>query len=156
VNYKWTRQAVDELISKLARCALRKEEWTHEAHLVAGFWYTYLLGSAHSLEEMRLRIRRHNESVGTPNTDDSGYHETITRLYLRGIENELAKVHGQDLESSLASLLDSEVADRAWPLRFYSRDRLFSVAARRTWVEPDLLHVDCFATEQAAGAARKF
>ena len=123
---------------------------------MAGFWYTYLLGSAHSLEEMRSRILRHNESVGTPNTDDSGYHETITRLYLRGIENELDKVRGQDLESSLASLLDSEVADRAWPLRFYSRHRLFSVAARRTWVEPDLSHLNGLAAEQAAVAALKF
>ena len=27
---------------------------------------------------------------------------------------------------------------RDWPLRFYSRERLFSVAARRGFVEPDL------------------
>ena len=27
---------------------------------------------------------------------------------------------------------------RDWPLRFYSRERLFSVEARRTFVPPDL------------------
>jgi hypothetical protein len=30
------------------------------------------------------------------------------------------------------------MGDKAWPLTFWSRERLFSVAARRGWVEPDL------------------
>ena len=35
-------------------------------------------------------------------------------------------------------MLLSDVGRRDWPLRFYSRDLLFSVAARRRFVEPDL------------------
>jgi hypothetical protein len=30
------------------------------------------------------------------------------------------------------------MGSRDWPLRFWSKERLFSVDARRAWVEPDL------------------
>ena len=35
------------------------------------------------------------------------------------------------------ALLASETGSRNWPLRFYSRERLFSVEARRGFVQPD-------------------
>jgi hypothetical protein len=36
------------------------------------------------------------------------------------------------------ALLLTPMGRRDWPLRFYSRERLFSVEARRTFVKPDL------------------
>ena len=137
---KWTRQGVEEFVSRLERCVVRKEEWNHEAHLIAGFWYIHSLGIELALDQMRVRIRNHNESVGTPNTDSSGYHETITRLYLNGISEHLRNHPLQDFEECLAILLASGLAKSAWPLTFYSKERLFSTQARREWVEPDLLH----------------
>ena len=155
MNRKWTYRSVEEFISRFERCAVSKEEWTHEAHLVAGFWYVHSLGSARALEAMRVRIRGHNESVGTPNTDDSGYHETITRLYISGIEERLGNLANRDLEASLSMLLTSELAESTWPLRFYSRQRLFSVHARRTWVEPDQLHGESRVAQQSHAALRE-
>jgi hypothetical protein len=35
-------------------------------------------------------------------------------------------------------LLLSPMGRRDWPLRFYSRERLFSVEARRNFVPPDV------------------
>jgi len=37
-----------------------------------------------------------------------------------------------------ARLLATPFGDKAWPLTFWSRERLFSVEARRGWVAPDL------------------
>lgn len=87
---------------------------------------------------VRQRIRAYNEAVGTANTDSSGYHETITRLYLRGIATHILAHRDESLPRSLAHLLQSPLAHKEWPLSFYSRERLFSVAARRGWLEPDL------------------
>eukprot|EP01040_Poterioochromonas_malhamensis_P025285 gene25284-biopygen9863 len=36
------------------------------------------------------------------------------------------------------AVLDAGYADKDWPLRHWRRDTLFSVAARRGWVAPDL------------------
>jgi hypothetical protein len=142
VIQKWTRQSVEEFISRFERCRVRKEEWSHEAHLVAGFWYIHSLGAERALDRMRACIRNHNESVGTPNTDSSGYHETITCLYLHEIDGHRRNHPLQDFEACLTILLASELAKSSWPLTLYSRERLFSTQARREWVEPDIPHVN--------------
>ena len=133
-----TREEVAALIAGFEACQLTKQQWTHQAHLTAGFWYVSKLGAKEALEVIRRNIRRHNESVGTPNTDTGGYHESITRLYLMAIEQHI-RAHGHvPFAVSLQALLDSELGKSSWPLTYYSRERLFSVAARRGWLEPDL------------------
>ncbi len=41
-----------------------------------------------------------------------------------------------------AELLLSDEGRRDWPLRFYSRERLFSKEARLGWVEPDFATIE--------------
>jgi hypothetical protein len=122
----------------LAR-TLPREEWTHEAHLAAT---TYLVLKHPEIDldaELRGIISRYNESVGTPNSDSEGYHDTITRGYLRGIRLffEEADVR-RPVHDLVNELLMTPMGRRDWPLRFWSKDRLMSVEARRGWVEPDL------------------
>ena len=51
----------------------------------------------------------------------------------------------EPLHELVNELLLSPMGRRDWPLRFYSRERLFSVEARLTRVEPDL-EADCHAS----------
>ena len=133
-----TRSEVEAFIEEFEEGRLPKAKWTHEAHLVVGFWYTATLGADDALNTIRTRIQGHNESVGTPNTDSSGYHETITRLFMSAIARHMAHNKGVSFEESLALLLASPMNASTWPLRYYSRERLFSIEARRSWVEPDV------------------
>ncbi len=130
--------AYDGFIAEFAAARLPRARWTHPAHLAVGLWYLERLGFEEALAAVRGAIRRHNESVGTANTDDSGYHETLTRLYLTAIAAHRRRQPDLPLHDSLRLLLASPLADSQWPLRYYSRARLFSSAARRAWVEPDL------------------
>jgi len=118
---------------------LAKPEWTHEAHLAAT---TYLLLKRPDVDvdrELPGLIRRFNESVGGVNNDSEGYHETITRAYLRGVRLFLEEADlGEPLHELVNELLLSPMGRRDWPLRFWSKDRLMSVEARRDYVEPDL------------------
>ena len=118
---------------------LPRAEWTHEAHLAAT---TYLLLRHPEIDldrELPGLIRRYNESVGGVNSDTEGYHDTITRVFLNGVRRFLGDAnHGEPLHELVNELLLSPVGRRDWPLRFYSRDRLFSVEARRHFVTPDL------------------
>jgi len=118
---------------------LPKSEWTHHAHLRAGLWHVWHHGATEALTLLRERITAYNESVGTANTDTSGYHETITGLYVTLIESFL---DGQDRSEPLDVIADRLIADygdRDLPLRHYSRAVLFSPPARRGWVAPDLM-----------------
>jgi hypothetical protein len=84
-------------------------------------------------------IRRYNESVGGVNDDTQGYHETITRIFLHGVQLFLREADGDDpLHELVNELLLSPMGRRDWPLRFYSAERLFSVEARRHFVAPDV------------------
>ena len=118
--------------------SLAKEEWTHEAHLGAT---TYLLLKRPDIDldsELPDLIRRFNESVGGVNSDTEGYHETITRAYLRGIRLFLEEADTSDpLHELVNELLLSPMGRRDWPLRFWSKDRLMSPQARLSFVEPD-------------------
>jgi hypothetical protein len=120
-------------------CALPKEEWTHEAHLATTTWLLLKRPDIDVDKELPGLIRRYNESVGGVNSDSEGYHETITRVFLAGVRLFLAEADPKEpLHELVNELLLSPMGRRDWPLRFYSRERLLSVEARRAFIQPDL------------------
>jgi hypothetical protein len=122
----------------LAR-VLPKAEWTHEAHLATTTWLLLRRPDIDVDEELPDLIRRYNESVGGVNSDSEGYHETITRVFLAGVRLFLSEADASEpLHELVNELLLSSMGRRDWPLRFYSRERLLSVEARRAFVSPDL------------------
>ena len=117
---------------------LPKQEWTHEAHLAACVFLLVERPEIVPERDMPGIIAGYNESLGGVNDDTQGDHETITQLYIRAIRAFLARHGGGSLADTVQALLASPIALRDWPLGHYSRARLFSVTARRGWVEPDL------------------
>jgi hypothetical protein len=119
-----------------------RDDWTHEAHLAAT---TYLLLKRPDIDldaQLPDIIRKYNESVGGVNSDSEGYHETITRTFLRGVRLFLAEADlHEPLHELVNELLLSPMGRRDWPLRFYTPQRLFSVEARRDWVRPDIASI---------------
>lgn len=122
----------------LAR-TLPKAEWTHEAHLAAT---TYLVLKHPEIDldtALPGLIRGYNERVGGVNDETQGYHDTITRAYLHGVRLFLHEAdHAAPINHLVNDLLHSPIGQRDWPLRFWSKERLLSVEARRSYVEPDL------------------
>ena len=130
---------VERLGEGLLACTLERADWTHEAHLAAT---TYLLLKRPDIDldaDLSTIIRRFNESVGGVNSDTEGYHETITRAFLHGVRLFLSEADtSEPLHELVNELLLSPMGRRDWPLRFYTRERLFSVDARRDFVTPDV------------------
>jgi len=118
---------------------LPKEEWTHEGHFAAAFWLLRNRADLTGPDEMRELIMRYNDATGKPNTDSEGYHHTITRASMRAAAHQLA-AHppGKPLHKVLRSLMRSACGHTDWLLGYWRAETLFSVAARRRWVEPDL------------------
>jgi hypothetical protein len=122
----------------LLACALPREAWTHEAHLGACLWLLTERPEVDVDAEIGGIIRRFNESVGGVNDDTQGYHDSITRTYVAGVRLFLSTTAETELAARVNALLRSDIGRRDWPLRFYSRELLFSIPARRAFVEPDL------------------
>ena len=130
---------IEVLAARFAAAAIPATEWTHHAHLTVGLWHVARFGPDAALDRMRAGIRRLNAAHGTIDSDTRGYHETITRAFLRLLGGFLrARPEGEALDVSVAALLASPLAARDVLTRHYSKTLLFSVVARRAWVEPDL------------------
>ncbi|MGA9580644.1 MAG: hypothetical protein WBR13_01585 [Allosphingosinicella sp.] len=131
--------AVRHIGEGLLDCALRREEWTHEAHLAACCWLMVERPEISPERDLPGLIRRFNESVGGVNSDSEGYHETLTQCFIRAVRVYLARVdRALPLVGKVNGLLCSEEGRRDWPLCFYDPATLFSREARLGWVEPDL------------------
>jgi len=121
----------------LAR-SLPREDWTHEAHLAACTWIVRDRLDIEPVTDMSGIISGYNVAVGGVNDDTQGYHETITQVYIAGVKAHLAEVGGEiPLHEAVNALLLSARGRRDLPLRFYSKELLFSVPARRKFVPPD-------------------
>lgn len=128
---------IERIASGLLDRSLPKVEWTHAAHFAAAFWILRRT-DMHAAREMPGLIRAYNEATGVPNTDTGGYHETITLASLRAARAWLAARTHTPLYEALNALLAGEYGRSDWLLVYWSKPCLFSVAARRGWVEPDL------------------
>ena len=117
--------------------SLPRAEWTHEAHLAACLWLVRERPDIALEAELPAIIRAYNESVGGVNDDTQGYHETLTQFYIGEVRAHHAETSALPLLEAVNVLLAGPRGARDWPLRFYSRERLFSVAARREYVAPD-------------------
>ena len=124
----------------LLSAKLPREAWTHEAHLAACSWLVCARGDIDTERELPLIIAAYNVAVGGVNDHKQGYHHMITQVYIAAVKAHLAEVgHDLPLYKAVNALLLSERGSRDLPLRFYSKERLFSVQARREFVAPDRL-----------------
>jgi hypothetical protein len=135
-----SRCDVPGLVARFEDLTLPKAEWTHQAHLTVALWYASRLPWEEALAKVRDGILRLNAAHGVPTTLTRGYHETITRFYLRVICDYVAMEEEgpeEDWSVRVARLL-ARYGDRELPLRYYTKELLMSPEARFGWVEPDL------------------
>ncbi len=115
-----------------------KDEWTHAAHFAATLWILRHRSDIVVERDMPGLIRAYNEAVGGVNDDTSGYHETITQASLRAARAFLREqAPERPLHDALDDLMASPLGRPDWLLAYWTRERLFSVEARRGWIEPD-------------------
>jgi hypothetical protein len=130
-----TAEAFDAFVAAWEAGALPKAQWTHAAHVAVGACYSVRYPDS-ALERMRNGILRHNAAVGTPNNDTSGYHETLTRLWLTVLERAVAGF--RDHWEAARFAVEHFGEERDLYRLYYSFDVVRSVEARREWVPPDL------------------
>src|SRR5262249_45835578 len=135
----WVIESVtDRVAAAFCGCTLPKAEWTHGAHLRVGLCHFLRYPEGEALRRLRDGIRRYNTACGAANTESSGYHETITRFYVRVIGRFLAAAGRGCPVDELAEELIRLCGDKGLPLRHWTRERLMGSEARLGWVEPDL------------------
>jgi hypothetical protein len=129
--------ALEEFIRGWECGTLPKSQWTHGAHVGVAAYFAFEYPEDVLLRVMRLGIRHYNLASGGVNTDDHGYHETLTRFWA-GEVGEFVRdgEFGSRLEAVRSAL--GRFGERSGYYReFYSFDVLGDRRARKEWVAPD-------------------
>jgi hypothetical protein len=112
-------------------------QWTHAAHLAMGA--CYVLDGNGALDRMRRNIPRYNISQGGANTEDSGYHETLTCFWHDVIRDFIAALPPDLSRLEIVRLVVTEFAPKRDLFRqYYDFDVVKSREARAKWIPPTL------------------
>jgi hypothetical protein len=129
--------ALDHFIETWERGELPRADWSHAAHVAVAAYFAFDLDPDPALIRTREGILRHNECVGTANTEDSGYHETLTRFWSMTIR---ALVRSRSFASRFEAVrvaVETFGPQRDLHRRHYSFDVVRDRPARREWIAPD-------------------
>lgn len=117
---------------------ISRDKWKHAEHLTVAFYYAKnspLLDEA--TDKMRGGIFNLLKSFGVDLEKEMPYHETMTRFWMK-LVYDFAKVRNGYSIVETANLIVENFGDKDLPLKYYSRELLFSDRARAEFVEPNL------------------
>jgi len=124
---------VKELVSRLESLSLSNSEFHHRQHLELAFWYLQSKGTEAGSQAIIRAIETFAKHLGHAEK----FHQTITLCWIRLVAAAIAAADCYETPNALISK-HPELLDKHLPLRFYSRDVLFSDQARTQWVDPDI------------------
>ena len=122
-----------ELRARFEDTSLPYDRWDHMSHVRVAFLYLSRHTFPDAVKRMRIGIKQYNDAH-RPEVR-VGYHETITVVFLVLIKERM----GEEGDSGSLSFCDGnpDLLDPRILERYYSRELLFSEAARAGFVEPD-------------------
>lgn len=131
-------EGLTAFLQRFLNCELRREEWTHRAHI--GMCAALVLQQQRqsALPIIRSTIPRLNEAMGGINSDNAGYHETLTVFWVDRIDAVLRRLpqHFRNLDK-VRAVVEAYGEVRRLDRAYYTFDVLASVEARKTWIPPD-------------------
>jgi hypothetical protein len=112
--------------------------WTHQAHLITALSFHYHYSEMETICYLRSGIIAYNVSTGGENTPEKGYHETLTIFWCKILRHFFTLNRNLSLVDLCNRFLGSDWSSKDLPMKFYTRDVLFSTQARAVWVKPNL------------------
>jgi hypothetical protein len=124
------------LVETFENGTISRDKWKHAEHLIVAFYYLSHHDFDAALIKMRDGIFNLLRAFEIDLTREMPYHETLTVFWMRTVDDFRKSKNGAWAAAICSELV--ETFDKDYPLKFYSRDRLFSDEARKKFVEGDL------------------
>ena len=128
---------LEDFIERWKGGKLPKIEWTHGAHVGTAAYYAFELEAEALFARMKSGITYHNECVGTANTEDNGYHETLTRFWASTIGEFVRRGDFSTRFEAVKQATRVFGEDRDRHRLYYGFDVVRDRRARREWIPPD-------------------
>ncbi|MBK8464375.1 MAG: hypothetical protein IPL32_00955 [Chloracidobacterium sp.] len=135
MRYK-TENEIAEVVRTFEDATISRDKWKHAEHLTVALHYLCLHDIDTATEKMRTGIFKLLKAFEVDLNKEMPYHETLTIFWMRTVADFNASKNGDSLLDKANELVAKY--DKDYPLKFYSRDFLFSVEARAEYVDGDL------------------
>jgi len=116
---------------------LPHRHWTHTAHVAIAAYYAFAHPPEEAFRRTKAGIVHYNTCVGTPNTEDSGYHETLTRFWSEVVRELLENRRAESQFEAVRHAVDVLGEDRDRHRLYYTFDVVRDRRARCKWIPPD-------------------
>lgn len=135
MNYK-SEEEILSVVRGFENGTISRADWRHAEHLTVALFYVFHHDYETALAKMRGGIFNLLKAFEVDFSKEMPYHETLTVFWLKTVGNFVKFRHGESLVKIRNELV--EKFDKDYPLKFYSREFLFSDEARAKFVEGDL------------------
>jgi flavin reductase (DIM6/NTAB) family NADH-FMN oxidoreductase RutF len=130
-------QALERFVDEWEAGVLPHRRWTHTAHVAVAAYYNFAYPPEEAFQRTKSGIVHYNTCVGTPNSDDSGYHETLTRFWSDVVGEFVRSRRFKSQFDAVRHAVDVLGEDRDRHRLYYSFDVVRNRRARREWIPPD-------------------
>ena len=127
---------IASVVCGFENATISRDKWKHAEHLTVALHYLSLHDIETATEKMRSGIFKLLDAFGVDLAKEMPYHETLTVFWMRAVAEFNASKNGASLLDKANELVAEY--DKDYPLRFYSREYLFSDNARTKFVDGDL------------------
>ncbi len=128
---------IAEVVRSFEEATVPRSEWKHAHHLVVALDYVIRYDLETAIDKIRDGLFRLLKAFEVDLAKEMPYHETLTVFWMRTVAVYNASKNGSSLLDKTNDLVATY--DKDYPLRFYSREYLFSDEARARFVEGDLV-----------------
>lgn len=135
MKYKNETEIV-KLVESFENGTISAEDWGHAEHLVVGFYYAWNNDFDTALNKMREGIFNLLDAFGVDRTKEDPYHETLTHFWIKTLDDYKSPKRENSLTENCREIIEN--FDKDYPLKFYSRELLFSDKARKEFTAADL------------------
>lgn len=132
-----SEKEIFEIVRGFENGTVGREDWRHNEHLTVACYYAFHNDFETALDRMRGGIFNLLKSFGVDLSKEMPYHETLTVFWMRRIY-ELIRIEQENSFVETTNKVLENCRDKELPLTIYSRELLFSDAARESFVEADL------------------
>ncbi len=136
MRYKDEKE-ITEVVRTFEDATISRDAWKHAEHLTVALHYVSLHDMETAAAKMRDGIFKLLGAFEVDLTKEMPYHETLTMFWMLTVADFNEMKNGTSLLEKANELVATY--DKDYPLKFYSREFLFSDEARAAFVEGDLI-----------------
>jgi hypothetical protein len=136
MKYK-SESDIEKIVRAFENGTIERDDWRHAEHLTVALYYVlHTSNLSDACNRMRAGIFNLLKTFGVDLEKEMPYHETLTVFWMQTVSDFIKSKNNV----SVVDIYNELVAqfDKDYPLKFYSRELLFSDERRENFVEADL------------------